>query len=471
MRKLSRLLFSLNFLYVLLIAAETAAIIFLCLYLPAFMSVAAAFAGVWLITTIAAVCAATSRGSAETNCAAILFIIALPVAGAVIYFITRAGKRKCCRLKVNGGVSLNGEERAAKLYCGTGGADYDKALYFKSGAEYFSTLFSEIEKAQKYVCLEYFIVCRGKIFARLVSALRVAKSRGAEIKIIVDGIGSAFKAGRREYKTLKALGEVKIFNRLSPLLGTGINNRDHRKIAVVDGKVAFTGGFNIADEYANITGPFGYWKDTGVALYGCAAKVFGGMFFAMWGDGYEMPAETGGKYRCIPYCDSPPTRTAYCENAYLAAISAARRRVHVFTPYFCTGEKLTAALTTAAARGVDVRIIIPHIPDKKYALELSRACAAELSAHGVKFYEYTPGFMHAKSMVCDDKLYIGSYNMDIRSMRLNYECGVVLEGRVCEQAERDFWECVRLSAPFTEGKLSPPRRAVRFIIKLFAPLM
>lgn len=471
MRKLTRLLFSLNFLYVLLIAAETAAIIFLCLYLPAFMSVAAAFAGVWLVTVIAAVCAMTSRGSAETNCAAILFIVALPVAGAIIYFITRAGKRKCCRLKVTGGVSVNGEERAAHLYCGTGGADYDKAVYFKSGADYFSTLFSEIERAQKYVCLEYFIVCRGKIFARLVSALRTAKSRGAEIKIIIDGIGSAFKAGRREYKTLKALGEVKIFNRLSPLVCTGINNRDHRKIAVVDGRVAFTGGFNIADEYANITSPLGYWKDTGVALYGCAAKVFGGMFFAMWNDGYEMCAESGGKYRCIPFCDSPPSRTAYCENAYLTAISAAKRRVHIFTPYFCTGEKLTAALTTAAARGVDVRIIIPHIPDKKYAFELSKACAAELTLRGVKFYEYTPGFMHAKSMVCDDKLFIGSYNMDIRSMRLNYECGVVLEGKVCEQAERDFWECVRLSAPFAEGRLSPPRRAYRFIIKLFAPLM
>ena len=145
--------------------------------------------------------------------------------------------------------------------------------------------------------------------------------------------------------------------------------------------------------------------------------------------------------------------------------------MHIFTPYFCPSVKLASALEFAAMRGVDVRIIIPHIPDKKYAFELSKTCALPLAAKGVKFYEYTPGFMHAKSMVCDGQAFIGSYNFDFRSMRLNYECGVMFEGEICRQTESDFWDSLRLSAPLREGKLSPFRRFYRFILKLFAPLM
>ena len=154
----------------------------------------------------------------------------------------------------------------------------------------------------------------------------------------------------------------------------------------------------------------------------------------------------------------------------MAAISSARERVHIFTPYFCAGEKINAALSLAAMRGVDVRIIIPHIPDKKYAFELSCTCAAKLAGNGVKFYEYTPGFMHAKSMVCDDRVFIGTYNFDFRSLRLNFECGVIFEGGICEEIERDFADCMRLSLPFTPTKTTPFRSVYRFFLKLFAPL-
>ena len=472
MRNFTKLIFSLNFLYVILIAAECAAIIFLCLFIPSFMHVAAALGIAWLLTSSAVIFAVSRRGSPEINCALAVFITALPVAGAVIYMISRIGKKGCGKLNVTNCVPQSGEEAAALACCGTGGAYYDEAVYLKCGEEYFSLLFKQIERAKKRVVLEYFIVSRGKIFTRLLSALRIAKANGAEILFIIDGIGSAFKIGRKEINKLKAAGaQVKWFNRITPLLRTRLNNRDHRKIAVIDGKVAFTGGFNIADEYANVNSPLGYWKDTGVALFGDVAKVFEGMFFSVWNGDGEIQTEGYGEYRCIPYCDSPPSRTGFCENAYLAAISSAKYRVHIFTPYFCTGEKLTSALAFAAMRGVDVRVIIPHIPDKKYAFELSKSYAQALSQKGVKFYEYTPGFMHAKSMVCDGKLFIGSYNLDFRSMRLNYECGVILEDEPCENAERDFWECLRLSSLYCEGKVARPRRALRFILKLFAPLM
>ena len=467
-----KFIFSLNFLNLLLIAVEAAAIIFLCLYIPAFMPVAGAFAAVWLISLTAVIFAVGRGGSPEINCSIALFIIALPVAGALIYTFSRFRGKERGTLTITNAQPADGLESAAFECCGVSGAGYDRAVYIKNGDEFFNLLFKEIEKAKEKVYLEYFILCRGKIFSRLLSALRTAKDNGAEIKIIIDGIGSAFKSGRKELKKLKAAGaEVKIFHRLIPLLYTGLNFRDHRKIAVIDGRTAFTGGFNIADEYANVNSPFGHWKDSGVAVYGAAAEVFEGMFLSVWQGGYKTEISEGGKERCLPYYDSPPERAGFCENAYAAAIGAATRRVHIFTPYFCAGDKLNSALEFAAMRGVDVRIIIPHIPDKKYAFELSKAAALPLTAKGVKFYEYTPGFMHAKSMVCDDTLFIGSYNFDYRSMRLNYECGIAFRGEMCEQAERDFWDCLRLSSHVFFGKQTKLKRLKRYVLKLFAPLM
>lgn len=472
MRKFFKLLFSLNFLYLILIAAQIAAIVFLCLFIPSYLPVAAAAAGIWLLNLAAVASAVSREASPEIACALALFIVALPVAGAVIYFI--AAKKRTGRetLEISDARPEGGLEKAAYNACGLCGAGYERAVYLSDGEEFFRLLFYEIERAQKSVYLEYFIISRGKIFVRLVSALRKARGNGAEIKIITDGIGSAFKLGRREKKALKGSGaQLKFFHRLTPFPRLKLNFRDHRKIAAIDGKVAFTGGINLADEYANIKSPYGHWKDTAVAIYGEAARIFEGMFLARWNGRHGISLNEGGKNRCLPFYDGPPSLTGFCENAYAAAISSARERVHIFTPYFCAGEKLSSSLAFAAERGVDVRVIIPHIPDKKYAFALSKASAKPLADRGVRFYEYTPGFMHAKSMVCDDSLFIGSYNLDHRSMRLNSECGVMLDGEAAECAERDFKECVRLSSPLREGKISALQKLIRFILKLFAPIM
>ena len=465
-------LFNLNFIYLILIAAEIAAIIFLCFYLPSYVPVtAAAIAVIWLLDIVAGTLAYCKGASPEISCSVILLIIALPIAGAVVYLFSSFRKRKRGTLKITNAKALSGEENTVKELCGTGGVGYDRAVYLKSGEEYFDLLFKEIEGAKKSVLLEYFIVHRGETFNRLLSALKSAKRNGAEINFIIDGIGSAFKVTKKELKLLRRSGaKVKVFHRLKPLFYTGLNNRDHRKIAVIDGAVAFTGGFNVGDEYANISSPFGYWKDTGVAIYGEAAKVFEGMFLSLWNRDCTIEIGDGGKHRCIPFYDSPPTLSGVAENVFMTAISSAQSRVHIFTPYFCAGEKINAALSLAAMRGVDVRIIIPHIPDKKYAFELSRTCASKLNAFGVKFYEYTPGFMHAKSMVCDDKAFIGTYNFDFRSLRLNCECGVIFDGEICEAIERDFSECMRLSMPFLPKEPKPFRSVYRFFLKLFAPL-
>ena len=470
MPKLPKIIFSLNFLYIILIAAQVAAIIFLCVYIPSTLPVAIAFAAIWLLDGVCACILFSKKGAPEVKCVWFLLIAAIPVVGAIIYLVASSGKRSCGCLKIvqkdNAGL-----ERAAGELCGTSSAEYERAQYFPDGESFFAAAISEIEQAKKCVYIEFFIIERGNLFERVFAALKKARAAGAEVKIISDGVGSAFRLRKRDIKRLKSEGiEVKIFHRITPVPRAKLNYRDHRKIIAIDGKVAFMGGINLADEYINLTSPYGYWKDSGVAVYGGAAKIFEGMFLAMFEGCCEIPAPKKGLKNCLPIYDSPPCNSI-CEDAYACGICSAEKRIHVMTPYFCPSDKLLSALAFAARRGVDVKIIIPHIPDKKYAFEISKAYARNLSACGVKFYEYTPGFMHAKNAVFDDKCFIGSYNFDFRSTHFNHECGVMFEGEICEQAEKDFQACLALSAPFSEKKISPLKRFIIFILKIFSPLM
>lgn len=471
MRNFKKTIFSLNFLYLTLIAAQVAAIIFLCFYIPSLLPAVLTFIMLWLVTAITAAVLFSREGAPEVKCAWFVCLAALPIAGALIYLLATFKRKPYGILKVNADRKLCGLSAAANELCGTCETGFERAIYFKGGAEFFNAIVREIESAKKCVYIEFFIISRGHVYSTVLQALESAIKRGAEVKIILDGIGSAFKIGKREIKNLKAMGaEVLIFHRLTPLPRARLNFRDHRKIVAVDGKVAFTGGFNLADEYANISSPYGYWKDSGLAVYGAAAKVFEGMFLSVWQKSYEMPLPEGGKYRCLPFYDSPPHR-AFCEEAFAQAISSAKKRVHILTPYFCAGEKTLSALSFAARRGVEVKVILPHIPDKKYAFEISKAHARELRKCGVQFFEYTPGFMHAKVLICDDGTFLGSYNFDYRSTHYNYECGAFFTGDMCEEAERDFDECLTLSAPITEDKVAPHKRFTRFLLKLFAPLI
>ena len=465
-----KIIFSLNFLYIVLIAAQVAAIVFLCFLAPAVIPVAAAYAGAFFLSALAAAILLTRGGGAEGKCAWFVLIASLPVAGAAIYLIATAKNRRYGKLRLHAG-AFSPEGGCANAMCGTCDAGYDSARYFPDGAQVFEAAFGEIRRARERVCAEFFIISPGHVFDGFVSAVKEAAANGAKVQVIADGVGCAFRLSRKDIKRLKEAGaEVKIFHRLIPLPRSRLNFRDHRKIITVDGKVAFTGGINLADEYANISSPYGYWKDTGLALYGGAAKVFEAMFDAMWLGSCEKEGLFGGKYTCLPYCDAPPAR-GFCEELYVRKINAAEKRVHILTPYFCVSEKLAGALEFAARRGVDVKIILPHIPDKPYAFELSKATAASFGDCGAEFFEFTPGFMHAKALICDGEAFLGSYNFDFRSMRLNFECGVMLGGQMCEEAELDFDNCLALSQPLTEGKISPAKRFSRFILRLFAPLI
>lgn len=470
MRKLIRLIFNVNFLYILLIAAQVAAIIFLCLCLPTVMPTVFALSAVWLLTVAtAALILSRTDGDGETRSVWLAVITFIPVAGAVLCLICSVSKGRRGVLE-SPPPSAAGVAAAVNAICGTAEVGYDRAEYFNCGSRFLSAVLAEIDRAKTRIYIEFFIISRGRIFERTLAALRRAAARGVEIKIICDGFGCAFKSGRRELNALKKIAEVKVFRPIIPLPLARMNLRDHRKIVTVDGRAAFTGGINLADEYANITNPYGYWKDAGVAIYGKAAQVFEAMFLSMWQGRYSVDYEAGGKYKCLPYCDSPPRRT-FCEEAYIQAIYGAKERVHAMTPYLCVSEKLASALTFAAARGLDVKIIIPHIPDKKYAFVLTRACAAELTESGIAIYEYIPGFMHAKCLICDDSVFLGSYNLDFRSMRYNYECGVRFKGSMTDAAERDFTECLSLSRPVSVSRSSLSRHLSRLLLRLFSPLI
>lgn len=457
MRGFFHLIFSRIFLYTVLIAAQLAAIIFLCYLLHSLLPVAAAMTLAYLFSAITGFILINRNAPAEFNCAWLAVIAALPFAGAVIYYLaTRRGSKK----------TTADDESAPPPETA-----YDKCVYLKDGRQYFDLLFKEFAAAKQYIYLEYYIVAKGEILEKLLSLLKDAHARGVEIKIIADGLGSALRLPKKKIKELKKVGaQIKIFNKPFPLPVSRLNFRDHRKIAVIDGKTAFLGGVNVADEYANIRKPHGYWKDVGVAVYGEAAQFFCRLFLSVWrGEQMLPPPAPREENSMMPIYDSPPEKSGFCEDAYCAAIYRADRRVYAFTPYLCIGEKLKGALTFAAKRGIDVKIIIPHIPDKKLTFELTKSFAEKLVAEGVNVYEFTPGFMHAKCLICDDALFLGSYNLDFRSMQLNYECAARFVGAIADEAADDFEDCLKLSSPLVTDRRRI-RRLIRSVLRLFAPL-
>lgn len=472
MRGFFSVIFSRLTLSLLLIAAYLSAIIFLCFYIPSLLSFGAAAVGVYLLSAVVSLSLLNNDEPPEYKCAWLCFIAAVPVVGAVMRVVfthRRQPDKKTLHFKGN------------YLPPAVPYADF---CYFSDGAQYFERLFYEIDRAKSKVYLEYFIIGEGEIYSRLHACLVRALERGVEVKIIADGMGSALRLPRKKLKKLKALGaKCIVFHRISPLPISRLNFRDHRKIAAIDGRIAFSGGVNVADEYAGITAPHGYWKDTGFCVEGNAAKIFEELFLSIWSGSRQLYSSgeerdsllQGGKTYAdcaqrvqymTPVYDSPPAQSGLCEDLICSAIYSARARVWAFTPYLCLDERLKRAFCFAAQSGVDVKIIIPHVPDKKLTFALTKIYATELLPSGVGIYEYTPGFMHAKCLICDEKCLLGSYNLDFRSMSLNYECGGLFEGEITQSVVADFLSCLALCEKMT----TRAKNAFSALLKLFAPL-
>lgn len=313
--------------------------------------------------------------------------------------------------------------------------------YYRVGEEMYADLLPELEKAEKFIFLEYFIIRPGEMWDGVLEILKRKAAAGVDVRIIYDDMGCIDILPANYNATLEGWGiRTMAFNRFVPAVSLVMNNRDHRKITVIDGKVGFTGGINISDEYINAKERFGHWKDTGLMLKGPGVFNLTLMFLEMWnafnkdGDGYaefipnsfEECGSADDGY-VLSFSDNPLDNESVGESVYTDMLYQAKDYIYITTPYLAIDSELQTALCMAAKRGVDVRMITPGIPDKKLVYRLTRSYYPTLLRAGVKIYEYTPGFIHAKSFVCDDKLcVVGTINMDYRSLYLHFECGTLM---------------------------------------------
>lgn len=362
--------------------------------------------------------------------------------------------------------------------------------YYRCGEEMFPDMLRALQAAEKFIFLEYFIIEDGVMFQKILEILKEKVKAGVDVRMIYDDVGCISTLPRKFASEMEQYGiRCVAFNPFRPILSIVMNNRDHRKILVVDGQVAFTGGINIADEYINEVERFGYWKDCGLRLIGEAVWSFSTMFLEMWNyicqtsESYEKfrpdryvkePNPADGYTQ--PYSDTPLDRENVGENIYLNIINHAKDYVYIFTPYLIVDNEMMVALNNAAKCGVDVRIVTPGIPDKRLVYWLTQSYYKALLANGVRIYQYTPGFIHSKCFVCDDKIAtVGTVNLDYRSLYLHFECGVFMyQSQAVKEVKEDADAAIECSKEVTMEfckNRSIIVRAVQSILRLVAPLL
>ncbi len=359
--------------------------------------------------------------------------------------------------------------------------------YFPCGEAMFEAMLEELEKAEKFIFMEYFIIDEGYMFSRIMDILIRKSRQGVDVRLVYDSLGSLVKSKEKSVYIMKKNGiECHEFNRLVSIMGNRYNNRDHRKLCIIDGNVGFTGGINIADEYINRTHPFGVWKDTAVMLKGNGVWAFTVMFITLL-NSINKTDESLSAYRpdikltdtqgyYVPFTDYPIDNEANGRNVYLNMINRARKYVYIMTPYLILDNLLLVALENAAKSGIDVRIITPGRGDKKLIYMLTRSYYEPLINAGVKIYEYSPGFVHAKVMLSDDAVaVVGTINLDYRSLTHHYENAVwMCESPVIKDIYDDFiatlQDC-RIITPEFCRKKTPAGVILIPVLRLFSPML
>ena len=466
-----------------------------------------------LISSVLALLLVLRLYSQQTNAAMkmpwIMLILAFPVMGMSLFLLTEvlgnvsgSGKRlktvrSELRQQLPGDTAAQDElQRSAPEAAGQfryagrlGWPVYENTLvtYYAEAADAFEALKEDLRRAEHFVFMEYFIVEDGASF-REIGEILVEKARqGVEVRLMYDDIGSVGYVNMLFAKKLNDAGIRCIpFNPALPVLNLFMNHRDHRKITVIDGKVGFTGGFNLADEYFGRTKPYGHWKDTGLRLEGEAVRSLTAAFLELWQvsvrkreecQSYLQVSHSAAARGFVqPFGDDPLGDERIAENVFLNLAGCAKETLYFLTPYLIITDELSRALGLAAKRGVDVRIITPGIPDKKTVYAVTRSYYAGLVRRGVRVYEYTPGFCHGKQCVCDGKLaVIGTSNLDYRSLYHHFENNVVLyDCQAVEDIARDFEamfpKCREVTQHYRSGR-GAILRTWQCILRLFAPLM
>ena len=474
-------------------------------YLPHFYGTSAILGAIMVLTVI------NGRHDPSARVTWLIIVMCSPVFGSLLYFYIRSdmGHRKL-RNRIRTLIQTTGElipqdpevtDAFERMDPGAAGlarylrrTDYfaacanTDAVYFPSGQTMFARLLQELEQAKEFIFLEYFIVEEGKMWGQILEILARKAAQGLDVRVMYDGFCEFVLLPRDYPQMLRHLGiSCRVFSPVTPFVSTHYNYRDHRKIAVIDGHTAFTGGVNLADEYINEKLRFGHWKDTGLMVKGDGARGFTLMFLQMWSieDSHTnfdrflnrpMPPvrEDGGFV--IPYWDCPLDQRKVAQQVYMDILNRARRYVHIMTPYLILDSEMENALKFAAERGVDVRLILPGIPDKKLPYALAKTHYHSLLDSGVRIFEYTPGFVHAKSFVCDDKeAVVGTINLDYRSLYHHFECAAYLYGAECiADIEADFQATEKLCRRVTRESVKAEKLSVKLIgclLKIIAPLL
>ena len=463
-----------------------------------------------LVSVAAALAIVCSSMEPAYKIAWLILILPFPVFGGIFYLLIGGGTiPKRTRRRMQGildksaqalqddfkaddllplGGDAAGQAHYLEQYAACPAYTNTETEYFPVGDLAFPRMLEELEKAEKYIFLEYFIIQPGLFWDSILEILERKAAQGVEIRVIYDDMGCMFTLPRDYNEILTAKGiQCRVFNRFVPVMSLRLNNRDHRKLMIIDGKVGFTGGINLADEYINAHERFGHWKDSAILLEGDAVWSMTVMFLTMWDhccgwdesfDRFRPPAAPVRPWTGYvqPYTDTPLDRETVGQAVYLNMIAKAKKYIYITTPYLVIDVATNTALCNAAKSGVDVRSITPHIPDKRYVFEVTRAHYPPLLQAGVRIYEYTPGFIHAKNFVVDGRFAtVGTVNLDYRSLFLHFENGVWLcEAPCIQDICRDFHETLKLCEPFSLRRfkhLNILLQLYRSILRLFAPLM
>ena len=438
----------------------------------------------------------------------IIIIMVFPIIGALLYIVIGGNLKKSKILKsINkseaAGMKYLVQEKSVKEeienqnngklkylmnYLGFPVTKNNDIKYYPFGELAYKDMLEELKQAKKFIFLEYFIIKKGKMWDEILNILEQKASEGIEIRLIYDDMGCiAFLSSdypkKIEEKGIKCIA----FNKLNPFLGVILNNRDHRKMMIIDGKTVFSGGMNLADEYINIEHPYGVWKDNGIRIKGDAVWNFTVMFLNMW-NSYRNQDEDYEKYKygfenenlktngyVVPYGESPLDNEITGENVYLNLINQAEKYVYIFTPYLIIDTDMINSIILASKRGVDVRMVVPGIPDKKIVYSLTTSYFETLIKNGVKIYKYTPGFVHSKVFVSDDKYAtVGTINLDYRSLYLHFECGVFMQDvKEISDVKKDLLDAIAESHLVTKNEATPRflKGLWQAVLRLFAPLM
>ncbi len=480
-----------------------AIVVGLCLYLPFFYLLA-------MITQTACVIhIVSSDDNPDYKVPWLLVILALPVIGFMLYFLfysrTLKGKyiRKINELKTKSyeyaDGEILGELKGKNVVAGNQALMITKLAethifkdcaqeYFPSGEAVYEKLLADIKGAKTFIFMEYFIIEQGKFWNSVLEILKEKVKEGVEVKVVYDDIGCMRTLPENYLRKLKSFGiKATTFSRLKGIENNEFNNRNHRKITVIDGKIAYTGGINIADEYINEIERFGYWKDSAIRIEGEAVWEFTKLFLIDYGINvkhiphysYECfpQHKTNGNGYIIPFGDGP--RPLYSNRVSKSVIqnmlACANEYAYITTPYLVIDNDLCQDLENTALRGVDVRIILPHIPDKKFVFEISRSFYNRMMKAGVKIYEYQPGFLHSKTYLVDDTYaLLGSVNLDYRSLVHHFENAVWLYDCECvKEVKKDVLKTLEKSVLVTDNmkKVGVLRRFYRSLLRFFAPLM